>query len=515
MDNNTSLDKSESRKEFSSNVIIWLLLIGGIGLILRISFIDHELPLNSDNFLFFRYTIDLIVGYDSPTDVVSNNGWPLFLYPFFSILQSNNFMDYMILQKCLSISLSVLTIIPLYYLCKQFFEKKFAIIGTAIFVFEPRIIQNSLFGVTEPLYIILLTTSVSLFFSNKNYFQYISFAALTCATLVRTEALFIIPVFYLMFFVKNKINKKSILNIIIISLIIMTILIPTSILRSEQMGTDGLTDRVSGGMSHVSSINQNDWNMIFSFFIDGLINMIKFLGWAQIPYLILFVPVGFVLFLKDLHFKHKTLLVIGFVSLIPSLYTYSFASDSRYLFVLYPLFCIVSVYAIRFYSKKISSKKMFFVMIFSVMIILSVFYLSWKSIDVQHEMESYSLAFEISKVSKIVNAYPTESAYLDVIGLTEVSNFPVKSEEYNKKRYINFPNDGIDSFEEFLEYGKKFGMTHVVVDNDDERKEYLKEIFENEKKYPFLTKVFDSKDMGYNYHLKVFKIDYEEIDRLN
>ena len=154
-------------------------------------------------------------------------------------------------------------------------------------------------------------------------------------------------------------------------------------------------------------------------------------------------------------------------------------------------------------------------MIFSVMIILSVFYLSWKSIDVQHEMESYSLAFEISKVSKIVNAYPTESAYLDVIGLTEVSNFPVKSEEYNKKRYINFPNDGIDSFEEFLEYGKKFGMTHVVVDNDDERKEYLKEIFENEKKYPFLTKVFDSKDMGYNYHLKVFKIDYEEIDRLN
>ena len=40
--------------------------------------------------------------------------------------------------------------------------------------------------------------------------------------------------------------------------------------------------------------------MPLSFFVNGFINMIKFLGWSQIPYFILFVPIGFILFLKNL-----------------------------------------------------------------------------------------------------------------------------------------------------------------------------------------------------------------------
>ena len=37
----------------------------------------------------------------------------------------------------------------------------------------------------------------------------------------------------------------------------------------------------------------------------------------------------------------------------------------------------------------------------------------------------------------------------------------------------------------------------------------LLDIFNHENKYPFLVKEYDSKENGFNYHLKLFKIDYK------
>ena len=67
----------------------------------------------------------------------------------------------------MSASLSVLTIIPVYLLCKKFVKNEYALLGAGIFVLEPRIIQNSLLGITEPLYIILGSISLLFFLSNK------------------------------------------------------------------------------------------------------------------------------------------------------------------------------------------------------------------------------------------------------------------------------------------------------------------------------------------------------------
>jgi len=38
---------------------------------------------------------------------------------------------------------------------------------------------------------------------------------------------------------------------------------------------------------------------------------------------------------------------------------------------------------------------------------------------------------------------------------------------------------------------------------------FIKKIFYNEKDYPYLKKVFDSKMHLYNYHVKIFKIDFK------
>ena len=37
-------------------------------------------------------------------------------------------------------------------------------------------------------------------------------------------------------------------------------------------------------------------------------------------------------------------------------------------------------------------------------------------------------------------------------------------------------------------------------------------IFVNEQNYPFLIKEFDSKENGFKYHVKIFRINFEEFN---
>ena len=67
---------------------------------------------------------------------------------------------------------------------------------------------------------------------------------------------------------------------------------------------------------------------------------------------------------------------------------------------------------------------------------------------------------------------------------------------------------------EFIDYGKKEGLTHLIADENENRPKFLKDVFYNEEKFPYLTKIYDSSEHGYDYHLKIFKIDYEKFDSM-
>ncbi len=490
---------------FSNNVFLSLLIIGIIGLSIRILFLHIEIPINSDNFLYFRVTIDQITGYSSETDFLSNNGWPSFLSLFFRIVPSDNFMDYMALQRFLTIGISILTIIPIYFLSKQFVSKQYAVLSSAIFVFEPRIAQNSLIGITEPLYIMALTISLALIFNKKYYLHCISFATLSFAIQVRTEGLFLFPIFFVIFFLHNGVNKKSLVRSLIILLIIISILLPIAILRSEQIGHDGMTERISGGINQISSTADGNISQIFSILTNGFVNILKFLAWSQLPYLIFFVPVGFVLLVKNGNKYEKALILVGISAIIPTIYAYSFALDSRYLFPIYPIFCIMSVYAIKYVLRKTTKPKSITILIFSIIIISSIFYLNWKDIDENHELEAYNLALEISDKATMVNAFYPESAYLNLVGLKKIEKFPAPSYEYMEKKTEYFWYDETGSITELIKNGKEHGMTHLVVDDNKNRPQFIKNILINEEKFPFLIKEFDSFEHGYQYRLNLYK----------
>ena len=67
---------------------------------------------------------------------------------------------------------------------------------------------------------------------------------------------------------------------------------------------------------------------------------------------------------------------------------------------------------------------------------------------------------------------------------------------------------------------KEQNVTHLLIDeknnvrliNDNLRYE-LRKVFENETEYEYLIKEYDSKDKGYKYHVKLFKINYDLIKK--
>ena len=508
------IEKFEEKLSFfTNNILFSLIIIGVIGLSIRILFLDIQIPINSDNYLFFRIAMDQSIGH--PSHVIGNDGWPYFLSLFFKIIPSNNFMDYMALQKFLTIGISVLTIIPIYFLSKQFVGKKFAVLSSAIFVFEPRIAQNSLFGITEPLYIIALTISFVLIFNKKYYLHCISFITLSCAALVRTEGLFLFPIFFLIYFLHSGINKKSILRSLIFLIIITSILFPMSIIRSEDIGHNGLTERISMGMNHVNEVGNDNQFEIISIFTDGLLNMLKFLAWSQIPYLIFFVPIGIILMVKKINKFEISLILIGIFALLPTIYAYSFASDSRWIFPVYPIFCILSAISIKYFLQKTTKPKNFMIVIFSIIIVSSIVFLDWKDIDKEHELEIYNLSLEIQNRASGVNMFFPEASYLNVAVLSKIDNFPIPSNEYLEKAVKRIWYNESNSIEEVIINGKEKGLTHLVIDNNINRPQFITDVLINEENFPYLIKEFDSLENNYKYELKIYKIDFEKFDLIN
>ena len=152
----------------SNNKVIFylgLIILGGI--IFRFSFAHFDLQLHGDNMQYFLNALDRSLGVEENLFPMHNPGWSSFLSFFFWVFKTENFLELMIIQKIISITISSLTVIPIYFLAKNFFPKKFSIIAGLIFIFEPRIIQNSTFGLTEPLYIIMITIAMVLILSSK------------------------------------------------------------------------------------------------------------------------------------------------------------------------------------------------------------------------------------------------------------------------------------------------------------------------------------------------------------
>jgi len=281
MEKNFNLKQS---KKLSLNNLFFLLIIFSVGLIIRLYYLPFDVPIVLDGEFYFWYANDMSILGQIPTGYNShNNFWPSILSVFFTVNPSTDILDYMNLQRILSVVISTLTIFPMFFLCKKFFSNNFALIGASFFVFDPRIIINSLLGITEPIYF-LVGILIILFSLNKNKkLWYLAFGLAAIFSLIRYEGLIILVPLTITYFWKFKLNKKSILKYGLCILIFVLVLLPMIEARIQATGQDGLTSHIFSGVNYVSNTlsGTNEKQDRTEFLKDGVLNSLMYLGWIE------------------------------------------------------------------------------------------------------------------------------------------------------------------------------------------------------------------------------------------
>jgi hypothetical protein len=506
------INKSDSKT--TKNALVLLSIVIGLAFVVRFYYFPYEIPITLDGFRFFLYAMDTIVLGQLPP-VLPNNGWPLFFSIFVSTIRFENYLDYVALQRVLTIIFSVATAVPTFLICKKFFDKTVAVVGAALFVFTPRVIQNSLGGTSDPLFILLITTSVFLFLCKNKTAVYISFFVLALASLVRYEGLLLIIPFSVFFVIRFKKEPKVALKYLMVLGIFIITTLPLAYLRTEATGHDGLLSNVLAGVkvSVTDGSIMKDTNAKFSL-QTGIIDLVKYLGAAFFPLFFIFIPYGLYAVFKN-RSQTGSIITIGIFMLIPAVYAYGRSfQDPRYVFVVLPLAAFVALYSVEKITTKLRRKNLVAILIVSAIILSSIAYLEFKKIDYEHEKEAVRLAQFIHELDGSINEFSHESSYVETAGLYGVKLPVLRSDIDFGPKVI--PLNG-ESVEEFLVTGKEKDLTYLVVDSlntKTARKSFLNDIFYHEENYPYLVKIFDSNENGYSYKVKIFKIDYDRFESI-
>ena len=488
---------------------ISFLIIFLVGISIRFFYFPNDLPLIIDGFDNFTYATAInYYGYLPMEWTPINNGWPIFLSFWFSIINLENTLEYMQLQRIISIILSSLIMIPTYFLCKKYFDEKIALVGVALIAFDPRLILNSTLGITDPLFILLTTSSLVLFLKYERKLMLISFILASCATIVRAEGLFLFFTLTILFFIKYKISKEILKTYIPCLVIFMLILIPIMDYRIEVAGYDGIFQRGAIGTSQIISMvneNQNGNSEI----VDGLSLFAKYLGWILIPNFLIFLPFGIILFFKHRKKENNFIIIFIVICSIPILYAYlRQAQDTRYLYALFPIFSLISLYSVRNYLIKFKRKDLILFLIIAGILISSVIFYEYKKIDYDKERELNEFAKSIPVVIGGLNYHPTVTQYIGPSEINEEWPF-VFYDETRKIKTIKINN--YNNLDNFISDNKN-ELTHLIIDNNSNLPDFLNKVYYNEGKFDYLNKIYDSNTMNYNFEIKIFEINFEKFN---
>lgn len=510
-------------------IFLCLLSIGIIGLLVRLYF-EPAIALTGDAMNYFVYAADTgLKGKLSDVYFLANSGWPLLLSAFFSMTKYDDPLFLMELQRSLSIFISVVTIIPVYFLCRRFFNQSYSLIGASLFLFQPHIITNSTLGITEPIFLFLGISSLTLFLSNNHKIVYASFAVAGLFTLIRYEGLLFFAMLSIMFFVKYRNEKRYFLRYPLVLAIFVLVLLPVAYSNVETYDRDGFVSELVGSSEtsykHFIEGKPDVGDPIYgdagsanmqNFLTVGIKNTIWFFGLASIPIFIFIVPVGVVIIIKNrknlkINSQIVTIVLVSLTMLIPAFYSYAKGSeDVRYLFMIFPLLVLISLYGVS--KLKIKNRNFMMVGIIAAIILTSFLYLDFKKIDYDHENEVFLITKSIVAKTSVINDNSADTGYrITAAVVAHWPDLPTPTSEFKPEILQKISPIGYNSLIEFIDLSKDKGLTHLAVDGREHQPEFLKDVFYHDEKYAYLTKVFDSRDHGMNYHVKIFKIDYNKV----
>ena len=534
------------------NIILYLGLILTLGLILRFYYLPYDVPIVTDGFYSFVYAAKTVFEGNLPIEYgTTNTGWANFLALFFSLSDTSDPFYLMQIQRSLSVILSSLTIIPAFFIFRKFVNIRWALFGCLLLTIEPKLLMQSLEGINYTLFFFLFVSAIALFLTKTKLSLFLSFGCIACITLVRYEGLLLLIPLSIMYFLKFK-DKKSIVKFLGMIFIIIIILAPISVLRTQatesfcyetsfgiRCGDDGFTHAILAGprfLSHtlnavsgqeVSEMaiylfnENNEKNDSYAIlFMNKIIlsfsALLKFTGLALIPYFVFFVSYNIILRIKNkklgkLDWDKKIIIFTVSIMFLPALYAYMMGiQEIRYVLVIIPLLCILSISWTSSISEKISKNRSVIIILIVLVLTSSIIFIEFEKRDSIHDRESFLVSQKTVELANITNNFH-QDGYIKTSVL--ISDWPILPEADQKGKLVHvfqkIPTNDYHDLAEFVIDSKKSDLKYLVIDQDNKLFDDLRK---NPAGYPYLNKIFDSNDFDFENHFMIYEIDYKLFD---
>lgn len=505
------LEKIQSKTIFSLSMVILL------GLAIRLYFTPWDLPTNSsDSFILMIEGIRLSEG--DLTSLNHRSLWPLFLSGFFSIFRFEDYFGYMTLVRILSITVSLATIPIIYLVSKKFVDRKYAIIAAILFTIESNLVENSIFGQTEPLFILLGLTSFYFILQKNQKYQLLAFVFAGLAFDTRLSGIVLILLLIVAIILKIKDQENS-RNIIIFGIILfLAIIAPTHIIfpdlhdKSIYSFLETITVTVSEKQQYYSTYQTSEDVSSVELIFNAIKNEFSHIIRISIPYLLVFFPIGIVVSLKNINFRKKMLFSAVIISLIIAIPQYMASNEFRNLFFLTPFLCVFSVIGIQKLTEKIEIKNIFLILLVAGLILLSANFLR----------ERYDIDEEYFLEKDDFGKYIVDNFKGNIAGNMRLEiqrNMPDinvgGSFHFNDKLAFFEPGVHIDSISQLMKYSKEKKINYLVMDDPFHQKHYpiFNKILIDKNQYEYLEEIIDSNDLEYKkINVKIFKINWDQYD---
>ena len=538
-------------------IFFCLVIIIVISIPLKLYTIDFSIPSHSDDFRYITQAIQYNQG-DFFLSQKSHPGWSLFLTPFMSIINSNDFLDYSNLARILGLTISTITIFPMYVLARKFFNEKYAIITAGLFAFEPHLNYNSGTALSEPLLILVLITSMIFILQSKAKYHYLAFIFAGLCWWVRLEVIYPAIAIILIYFVIHRSKRNSLRNFSFCIVFLLITISPLFIQRDLQFDdpfyvwytgtiladdyTELLTSPEDAGITDF--VEKHGILGLMDRFANGLTNLFNVLFRILYPYLFILIPFGVLFSLRPIGQKLKNvkanwimiLSIIG-VLVIP----FAIIDERRFLFPLLPFLIVLSTipiqrvtnYGLSTFSFSERQKSVFLVIVVGVVLLLStIFTMGVGEFGYglpNSALEQEKLEFTEYLVENYDGKILRDETVIDYLAYASLTSGDNDFKSFKSPR-------GKNPYPDLYEPGKVVwlsvngkNMKELIINGELRELKYigilekgsyffpfLNDLYFNEEKYPYMEKIFDSNEMNYKeFKIKAFEINYQKFHELH
>ena len=540
-----------------SRIILYLILIIIISLGLKLYTVDFSIPPHTDDVSYITTAIEYSQG-DFFLSQKKHPGWPLVLAPFMSIVNSDNLLDYANFARILSLTISTITIFPMYVLARKFFNEKYSLVAASLFAFEPHLNYNSGAALSEPLLILVLITSMIFILHNKTKYLYLAFVFVGLCWWIRLEVIYPMIAIILIYFLVHRTKSNSLRNFSIGIIFLLITIAPLFIQRDLQFDdpfyvwysgnifADDYTELMTAENSGITNFVEKHGVLgLMDKLANGLTNLFNVLFRILYPYLFILLPFGVLFSLRPIDQKLKNvkanwimIIVIICILIVP----FTVVDERRYLFPLFPFLIILSTitiqrvtnYGLNAFSFSDKQKSIFLIITTGIVLLLSVIFITgitgfgYGPPNTALENEKFEFAKHlVENFDGRILRDAVVIDYLSYVNLTSNDNIDFKTfksprekdpypDQYEPGRVVQVIVSG-KTVEELVTNGQTRGLKYIgILEKGSYFFPFLNDLYHNEERYPYMGKIFDSDEMGYKeFKIKAFEIDYKKFHDLN